>query len=272
MNSWVRIIRPVNGIMGIVGTVVSAIIALGIDLTPRLVTVAIASVCVFLVISGGNVINDIVDVETDRINHPERPLPSGKISRNAALYFSVFSFGLAIVLSALFISVYSVILVILAEGLLVSYEIKTKKLGLTGNITISILVGLIFIFGGVSVGVVTRMVLLFIMATLANFSREIIKDIQDMEGDVDRKTFPRLHGVKSSAIIAIASVVAAVATSFVPYLLSIFNIYYIYAVVVSDVFFLISAALITRDAKRSQNVSKLAMILGLVSFAVGGVT
>ncbi|MEM3676023.1 MAG: UbiA family prenyltransferase, partial [Thermoplasmataceae archaeon] len=160
----------------------------------------------------------------------------------------------------------------IAEAFLISYELRTKKLGLSGNITISILVGLIFVFGGVAVGVIDRMLILFAMATLANFSREIIKDIEDMKGDVDRRTFPRLHGVRKSAIIAGSAVGAAIAISFVPYFLSIFSIYYVYAVVVSDIFFLISAGLITRDAKKSQNVSKLAMVIGLVSFAVGGIT
>ncbi|EQD40344.1 UbiA prenyltransferase [mine drainage metagenome] len=93
MYSWIRIIRPVNAIMGFVATYISALVGIGLGLfhTEPLILSSIAGVCVFLVISGGNIINDISDAETDRINHPDRPIPRGEITvRNAGVHRSCF--------------------------------------------------------------------------------------------------------------------------------------------------------------------------------------
>ncbi len=271
MNPWLKIIRPINGVMGIVATVISGFIGVGFNLPSHLYAVLAASAAVFLVTAGGNIINDLVDVETDRKNHPERPLVTGKISiKSAKIAFAVL-FAAAIAISGVFISLYALAVVILAEVFLGLYETKTKKLGLTGNIMISILVGLIFIFGGIAVNSVGKMLILFVMATLANLSREIIKDIQDMEGDIDRITLPKRIGVKGAASVAIVAIAIAVSFSYIPYYLGIFRFFYLGIVAVSDILFLVSAVTIIRSPGISQQVSKLAMIVGLLSFAVGGI-
>ena len=272
MNPWIRIIRPVNGIMGILATYISGLIGAGLRLGHFLIPVSFAALSVFLVTSGGNIINDVVDIETDRVNHPRRPLVTGQISIRAARIAVVVSFSLAFVLSVIFISLLSAAVVVLAELFLVAYEFRTKKLGLSGNIMISILVGLIFIFGGIAVDSLDRMLILFFMATMANLSREIIKDIEDINGDTDRITFPKKHGIKFAAYVAAISVIVAIIASYIPYYLKIFDVYYLIPVALSDLLFLVSAGLIVRNPGKSQQVSKIAMIVGLVSFAVGGLT
>lgn len=270
MNRWIAILRPINGVMGVVATWISAFIAVGLALASYAIPVAIGSAIVFMVTSGGNIFNDYLDVENDRINHPERPLPSGTIEKRTALSAGILLFVIPLALSAVFINILSLGVVALAELVLIAYETKTKHLGLTGNVSISVLVGLIFIFGGICVDSISRMILLFVMASLANLSREVIKDIEDMKGDVDRKTFPRTHGVPEAHAVAAAAVTVAVAISFVPYLLAIFGIEYLLAVIVADATFIGSIILMPRNVSLSQNTSKLAMIFGLVSFAIGG--
>jgi geranylgeranylglycerol-phosphate geranylgeranyltransferase len=134
------------------------------------------------------------------INHPNRPIPSGQIPlRSARIYaYLMFILPVALVMPYTLVGVYSpfiLVIVIAAELLLISYETRTKNLGLSGNATVSALVGLIFIYGGMAVGAVSPMIILFILATLSNFSREIIKDIEDIKGDIGRTTFPKIHGV-----------------------------------------------------------------------------
>ncbi|MCL4307623.1 MAG: UbiA family prenyltransferase [Candidatus Thermoplasmatota archaeon] len=270
MNRWIAILRPVNGVMGIAATWISAFIAVGFGISAYLVPVSIGSAIVFMVTSGGNIFNDYLDIETDRMNHPQRPLPKGEIKKENALAAGILLFLVSPILSFIFISFISLAVVAAAEIVLLLYEIRTKHLGLTGNLSVSVLVGLIFIFGGISVNSVSRMVLLFFMAVLANLSREVIKDIEDMEGDVDRMTFPKSHGLKSARIVASVSVLSAIAVSLVPYLLSIFGIEYLIAVLVADATFIASLLLMPGNVSRSQNVSKLAMIFGLASFAIGG--
>ncbi len=230
----------------------------------------IGSIVVFMVTSAGNILNDYLDVETDRINHPARPIVTGKISKSNAMAVSVILFVGAVVLAYIFISPLALLVVAVAEIMLILYEVRTKGIGLSGNASISILVGLIFIFGGICVNSLDRMILLFGMASLTNFSREIIKDIQDISGDKDRKTFPMTHGIRMAEIVSAVSVAAAIAISYLPYYYGIFGIYYLIIVIPTDIVFISSIAYLKVSAGKSQQVSKLAMIMGLVSFAVGG--
>ncbi len=271
MNSWLRIVRPINGLMGVVATIISGFIGVGLSLPSHIYPLIAASVAVFLVTSGGNIINDYVDVETDKMNHPDRPLVTGSISRSSAKTVFLAMFIAAVIISGIFISIVALAVVILAEAFLGIYEFRTKKMGFIGNVMISILVGMIFVFGGIAVDSINKMLILFVMAALANLSREIIKDIEDVKGDVDRKTLPKSIGVKYAAVVAAVSALIAVSFSYLPYYLGIFKIFYLFIVAVSDALFIISAITIIRNPGISQQVSKIAMIVGLLSFAVGGI-
>ncbi|MCL4451237.1 MAG: UbiA family prenyltransferase [Candidatus Thermoplasmatota archaeon] len=273
MYSWIRIIRPVNALMGFVSTYISALVGIGLTIIHSnfLLLSTIAGLCVFLVISAGNIINDISDAETDKINHPDRPIPKGKIKIKDAWIVSVLFFVVAVILAAALLNLLAGLVVIVAIAVLVAYEMKMKGTGLPGNFAISILVGMIFIFGGIAVNSVSRMILLFLMAFLTNSAREIIKDVQDMKGDVDRKTFPMRHGVKASFSIIVALTLAGILFSLLTYFLGIFGFIYLVAVIVADAVFIASLAVFSRSAKESQNFSKLGMILGLVAFTVGGI-
>ena len=270
LKEWISFIRPVNGIMGIVGTVISGLIALGLKVSLHAYTIAVASACVFLVTSGGNILNDLIDMDADRLNHPKRPLVTGSIKVPSARIAFYVLFLVPILLSAAFLNVYATTTVFAAELLLISYELKTKNLGLSGNLTISILVGLIFVFGGIALNSPGRMLFLFLLAFLANLSREIIKDIQDMGGDVGRRTLPMSVGTKNASYIALGIVIAVVVISYLPFYFSIFSIYYLIVVVFADAAFLASGYTALKNPGMGQQISKIGMLLGLLSFAVGG--
>ena len=272
MKEWIKFIRPINGVMGILGTVISGLIAIGVRLSGHLTTIIIAALCVFLVTSGGNILNDLIDVDSDRKNHPARPLVTGAISRRSAIWVFIAMFLAPIIISAAFLNVYATLTVFAAEILLISYEFRTKKLGLSGNVTISILVGLIFVFGGLSLNTPDRMLFLFLLAFLANLSREIIKDIQDMEGDTGRRTLPMVLGAKKSSLMVMGIVIAVVIVSYLPFYFSLFSRYYLIVVAFSDLLFLLSAYSTFHNPGRGQQISKIGMIIGLLSFAVGGLT
>ncbi|MCL4315147.1 MAG: UbiA family prenyltransferase [Candidatus Thermoplasmatota archaeon] len=271
MNPYLSILRPVNAVMGFVATIISAFIGYDLFFRHHLLAVIAAGIVVMLVIGGGNILNDIVDFQTDKVNHPERPIASGRIGLKAASYYFFLLFSLAVAISGLVLSFYSFMVVIIAEGLLVLYEFRAKGMGLAGNTIISILVGLIFIFGGLAVNAVLKMIILFVMATLANLSREIIKDIQDIHGDVDRKTFPKTHGIDAAFYLSLAMIIVAVSISYLPYYFSIFSYYYLVFVIVSDALFIYSALGAKHSPGVSQQISKTAMIVGLLAFAMGEV-
>ena len=67
---------------------------------------------------------------------------------------------------------------------LILYEIILKKIPLIGNVVISLLVGSVFLYTEAGLTNSVDMTLkIFILAFLLNLIREIIKDIQDIDGD-----------------------------------------------------------------------------------------
>ncbi len=271
MNSVLRLFRPVNAVMAVLGTFISSLVALGSQILNNLLLVSVASICVFLVLSGGNILNDILDAEGDKINHPERPIPLGKISKKSAIYLFLACFIVGIILAAVFLPLYGTIIVAAAILLLVYYETTGKYQGLPGNLTVSALIGLIFLFGGVIFYEPQKTLLLFFLAMFSNTSRELIKDVQDYDGDVDRKTFPRIHGKGAALNLSTAFIIITLIFSVLPYLLHIFTLPYLIAVMFCDLFFIMTLIMQYKNSKTGQQLSKLSMILGLISFAVGGI-
>ncbi len=270
LKSWFKIIRPVNGFMGLISIYIVGFIDVNFEITRYLRIITLAALSVFFVTAGGNIINDIKDKDLDKINHPSRPIPSGEISIKSAWIAFIVMFSIGILLS-IFISIYAVAVVILAELLLTSYEIKTKNLGLIGNFTVSLLIGFIFIFGGIVLGTVFKMILLFLLAFFSNVSREIMKDIEDVNGDLNRRTFPRVYGIKNAKILASFFVILTVSISILPYYFKVLTIYYVYAVIIDDMLFIASMIIMYKNVSESQQFSKIAMIVGMVSFLVGGI-
>ncbi|HKB86895.1 MAG TPA: UbiA family prenyltransferase [Ignavibacteriaceae bacterium] len=143
-----------------------------------------AFLSVFLLSASILVLNDYFDVETDKINAPDRPIPSGLVSPLAALLFSIILMTAGLVLSFLISFPLLLISLILAViGFL--YNRYFKKSGLPGNLMVSLSVGMTFIFGGASIGFpFHRLVILFaLIAAFVDLGEEIAADSADVEGD-----------------------------------------------------------------------------------------
>jgi len=229
----------------------------------------------FLVTGGGNAINDYFDVDIDAMNKPWRPITSGKVKLPHALYFSLILFALGTAMAFVINSVCMAIA--LVNSLLLIYYAKTlKRTVLVGNIAVAYLTGSTFLFGGAVFGLegVEALSVLFLLATLATVAREIVKNIEDIEGD--RKdgaiTLPIKIGARRSAYIAAFIGFIAVLLSPLPYLQSIIpSTMYLYIVALADVFFVIASfeILVRNNAARSSKLFKVAMAFALVSFVAG---
>lgn len=234
--------------------------------------VYLAFMIAFLVCGAGNVINDYFDFEIDRINNPSRPLPSGKISLGAAQLYALGLFAVGVLLST---SINRAALLIAAFNsvLLYVYAWRIKKSGgISKNFTVSYLVASPFLFGGVVVGNASVALLLALLAGLANTGREIIKDIEDLEGDRKFiKTLPVEIGIEKSATLASTFILTAVIISPLPYILGILSINYLAAVALADAIFVYAALkLRSKRAREAQKLVKLGMLFGLVAFLAGG--
>lgn len=274
MNPYVKLIRPLNCTMGGLGVFIAVLIGIGLNVLQFWFEVIIAVITVFIFMAGANALNDYFDRNVDKINHPERPIPSRKISAGSALNFSIAALIASVVLSFL-LSMTSVLIVISAAMLIVLYEIRYKHKGLIGNMIISLLVGLIFIFGGSVVSEYQLNIILAVMAVFANLGREIVKDIEDMEGDRDRFTLPKKIGIGPAGYTASIMIILAVVISPLPYFLELIpwvnlgagvGFHYLIIVLFADVVFMNSIIYTKNNPKRSSALLKLGMLIALVAF------
>lgn len=271
MNRYLQLFRLGNCIMAVAALVLAVLIGAGFDLLDYWQEMAFGAVVVFAFVAGGNALNDYTDREVDKLAHPERPLPSGRMSPSLALWLSAGAFVISFAAS-LFLNWVSILIVVSAIAIMILYESRTKKMGLSGNLSIAGLTGGLFLLGGAMVGHLDRTVVIAAMAALATLGREIVKDIQDMEGDFDRNTLPKRIGRKGAGIVAAASFLIAVGLSPVPYLGGIFGIWYMLTVLVADAIFIYSSIVQFENPKKGQTWAKIGMAAALAAFLVGGIT
>ena len=143
LAGYVTITRPVNSLAAGLAAIVAYLIATGTIIPETLLLFAVVA----LITAAGNVINDYFDVEIDRVNRPDRPIPSGQVSLPAARAYAVTLF-LAGILVCLFTNELCIAIAVFNSLLLIAYAAKLKRTPLLGNIAVSFLAGSMFLFGG----------------------------------------------------------------------------------------------------------------------------
>src|SRR3989475_1048607 len=172
MRGYLLLSRPGNTAMSAAGVVVAALVAAQpIGFLFRLLAVGFAALAAALFTAGGNALNDYFDRETDRVNHPDRPIPRGDVSPEQALRFASLAFALSLA-AAVYAGILAVAIVAVNFVVMVSYEKGFKARGASGNFLIAYLVGSLFAFGGAAgyvggVAVLQRAFLLGLLAALA---------------------------------------------------------------------------------------------------------
>ena len=215
MNPYLALTRPGNMILTAIAVIAGSFIAAGPEIMDFQIEVAICCVCSMILVGGGNALNDYNDRETDKENHPERPIPSGSISADTASIYAqaLLGSGLLILLFALENKM-PFIIALIGILLLTAYENGLKAAGISGNITVGLMSGAVFLFAGMAVNDPGPTLWMFGLAVLATITREIIKDIQDLEGDRDRRTLPASIGIENSMRVAILFLLIAIGLSY----------------------------------------------------------
>ncbi len=261
-----------NCAMAALGALLAAIVCVGVDgLEGYSTEVVLSMAVVVLFTAAGNSLNDYFDRETDKLAHPRRPIPSGSVRPSQALGLSVALFTGAQALSFL-VNAWAVAIVAASILVMAGYEKFLKAEGFAGNLAISWLTGALFLFGGTAVDRLDLAWILATLAFLATLGREIVKDIQDIEGDKGaRHTLPMRIGTKRAGVLASASFGFAVGLSPAPYVLGLLSWPYVPVVAVADGIFIYCALIHFRNPEKGQKVAKLAMLVALLAFLFGGV-
>lgn len=271
MPAYLSILRPGNGIMSAIAVWIGALLAgtQALALDEMFFPVYLAMIAVFLVTGAGMIVNDIFDIEIDRVNRPKRPLPSGRIGKGAAAAYALVFFVIGNVIG-IYLGVTAFYFTFLATVLLIVYAWKLKKVIGVGHVIVAFLVALSFVFGSFVGGELMASVWLAALAFFSTIGREVYKTIDDIMGDkkagVDNIAVR--FGVLRAKIVAGVFTLLAVALSFAPYLLGIMNEVYLFFVIIADIAFL---ATVASPVRYSSKLSKLAMIIALIAFVVGSI-
>ncbi|MFA5031742.1 MAG: UbiA family prenyltransferase [bacterium] len=265
------IIRPLNGLIGAVSVFIGALLT-HTPLNP--VQVLFACLVCFFIISAGNVLNDYADIEIDKINKPKTLIASGKLKPNQALGISIILFIIGLVLSIELSS--PMFLVALSTSLLLFlYNFNLKKAGISGNLLVAFLGGLPFVYGGVLQNNWTATIPPFLFAFLLHLARELLKDIQDINGDKvgNAVSFPIKYGIKPSIRLTVSILIILILFTPIPFLLNLYGFAYLITVILFidiPIIFLIYKVLKNNSfVPTACNILKFNMLIGLVVLALG---
>ncbi len=290
LNSWFVLFRVGNSITGIFGVILGATLATrGFPQGEGALITALHATSVMMFMFSWNALNDLMDIEIDRINRPDRPLPSGRItieSANRGVAITGMSSILLLVLAGYIAQngemglgkwVPALVIWGIALALLFNYEsssklsFRMKDRGLPGNIAISLSVGLVIIFGaaGVSKPFDERAWAAFLVGFMYNLSREIVKDVEDIRGDKGRRTFAMSAGVENSRFVAWLILIGALVALLAPFIpeLEIFTPWHVVFVIPAVVtLMMVKPRLFSSEDYAAQQLIKRSMQLCLAAF------
>lgn len=257
---------------------------------------ALLVVATVLITAAGYVINDYFDTHTDFLNRPKTVLVGTVISRRSAIIFHsvlnviavLIGFYLAYKINMVFLG----FVFLIVTGLLWFYSTTYKRQFLVGNILVAFLTALVplmvvlfeipllneayrevLIKNNANFMYIFYWVLAFsFFAFITNLMREIIKDIEDFEGDsaYGRNSLPVVLGVKTSKIITISLAVITLGSLnyiYFQYLEDSTTIIYFSLFLYLPFLFLIARLIYAKTKKQFRNIGnilKIIMLLGIL--------
>jgi geranylgeranylglycerol-phosphate geranylgeranyltransferase len=272
-NAALRLARPLN----VVIAMLSVFVAILITHSPYdFNTVLLSCLSTGLIMAAGNTINDYFDIEIDRINRPERPLPAAQISERNAIYLTTAEFLLGN-WCAFSISLHMGIFAAFCSLLIYAYSWKLKRIALWGNFAVSLATAATFVYGALAVGYPAKGIIPGLFAFLFHFAREIIKDIADIPGDrqAGADTFPIRYGKNNSIKLVNVVFLLLLVTTIFPFAGGIYGHTYMAIVtagiwpVVIYVSVMLKRSNTPQQFNRLSNILKYDMFIGLIALLAG---
>lgn len=273
--TFLQLIRAVNCLIAAGGVFVGALLT---GFTIQYYEIGITAIATFCICAAGNVMNDLLDIPIDRVSHPDRALVRGKISVSTAKICTAL-FAVTAICLAMTVNWAVVCLALIAAILLVLYNLYLKNQPFIGNLVIAVLAGLTLITGAAAVDPAIEFslpnpLLPAWFALLIHLLREIVKDIEDKDGDalVHSRTLPIVFGVKKSLNIVNGILFLLILSTLLPVLFGWYSGLWYLALVL----FLVDLPLVllvvscrkqpsqTRVRRLSSGL-KLAMIAGMIA-------
>lgn len=283
IKGFFLISRPLNSFLSGFAVIIGAIAAVSHPLTQRqLWGILLGYLTTSIIAVGGYAINDVYDLEIDKINMPHRPLPSGFLTLTQAKAYAIVLFIIGNSL-ALMIDIPAFLLAFSAGLILYVYAAYFKRSGFLGNIMIGVLTAVPFIFGGLLTASYNTMIFPALFAFLLIIGREIIKDIEDVYGDKIENvgSLALRYGVNPARNIGFFVLVILMVISPFPILFGYYtSAVFVGIVLVIDGIILFVGYLlfnrteeeVVRNATRSKKLLKTSISLGILAFVVEGLS
>ncbi len=220
---FVKMMRPLNSVMAGAAVLITVLVINGHAIKSAS-SALIGFLTGFLVSSASMLINDVVDLDVDRINKPWKPLPRGLFNPRSVKYFSIASLILGVLLNTLS---NPQALLTAATYSIISYAYNFLRNKWFSHFLVSIATTGPFIYGySLSMSGGERFVFIVLFSTvvfLINTSREFVKSIADEIGDRAKgyqtitTAFGRELAAKLSLALAISGTLLAVAIGLAGY-------------------------------------------------------
>jgi len=283
-----ELMRLEHGVMIFLAILIGSLIALNGELALPWDKVILTFFTALFLEASTFALNDYFDLDIDKKNkRTDRPLVRGDLLPKTALYLFFIFFPLGIICSY-FVNLACFIIALITALFAVLYDTHMKKIKLVGNFYIAYVMAIPFVFGGAAViegntlffEIHPAIYIVALIAFLAGSGREIMKDVQDFEGDKEKgvKSFPKYIGKRKSNILAALFYIVAIALSFLPFMMAEYgnyhlNYYYLLPIMLTDTMLLSTAFQLIFKKKPHLKVyrkfSLVAIFIGLVAFLVG---
>ncbi len=265
MRPWIQILRPLNLLQAMLAVVLTTAFLGEMEQVGVLVLLILS---VITINGGGNIINDIYDLEIDKINRPDRPLPTGAISLRGARIYLIVLFALGILFSWLISVPTFIIAGPVSITVLIAYSARLKRQPLVGNLAVSFMLGLAFIYVGAAFGKIETTLVMAVLAFGFTLIREIIKDLEDLEGDSknDARTLPIIWGESKTLKLVLFLMVTFAFLDVLPYTLGVYNHVYLWMVVLGINLPLLVLVFILWNHPEKKNYSRTQLFLKLDIF------
>src|SRR5262245_54033058 len=193
LSAWISITRPLNVALTVLSLVLAAALVNTFMACQTVFCALFSGMCIA---AGANVINDICDLDIDRINKPQRVLPAGRMSVRAAQRYTIILFACGIIFS-IFINLPAMFIACGSTIVVIAYSFRLNRQPLIGNFAVSLTTALAFIYAALAACPdphETRSLVLApngweagvfpaLLEFLFHDGREIVKDIEDQIGD-----------------------------------------------------------------------------------------
>ena len=290
VRNWWDLSRGANVAWGI-STIALGTVMMGVDYEEKILTLVLHAFTIGCFIAGWFAINDLLDIEIDRINHPQRPLPSENISELSAKKYGhrmmiLSGVGLFTIIMndernmGGMVWIDSVVVWLVALLLMIAYELDgpynpaLKKRMFWGNLTIAMTMAITILFGAAAIDHALDPLLWLVAAAacVLTTAREIIMDNNDAEGDFDRNTYAKIRGDERTRRTVWILSVAASLLLVMPFILDYIPWELVIFVLPSIGFaFSVKPYLTRGDDNKAGNMLRFSMVFGLIGLAICGI-